>query len=295
MDRNSESAARAIIETICPAANARRAWVALVSRSIEAAAAVSQASWGTTLFPDLVRLNVGQIAVLDLFAGGLAICTEGKLAGRTRGIRVQVEWPGFAAVQVATERWIVSPQAAVRIPSELIEAHLQLVQTAAMAKGRSPFRKSHSPGVVAYIHAEDPKPHMLELEASSQPRAFSFGDPERNVEVERAAVSVVSNHYASAGWRVISVEAAKIGYDLKCSQGRKELHVEVKGCSSLSDHFTITGQELRAALNDDSFVLALVDGIRSGDTRLRVWDAGSFRRDFALEPQRYWAVLKGAS
>lgn len=139
---------------------------------------------------------------------------------------------------------------------------------------------------------------MLVVQPSSGVRkreqAFSFGDPDRNAEVERAAVVYVTNHYTSAGWLVESVEAAKIGYDLRCSQGRKELHIEVKGCSSTSDHFTLTAQELRVGLSDDTFVLALVDGIRSGENRLRVWDAESFRLDFALEPQRYWAILKGA-
>jgi hypothetical protein len=62
-------------------------------------------------------------------------------------------------------------------------------------------------------------------------------DPVTNAEVEAAAVSTVTMWYQERGWRVRSVEHEKLGYDLVCTHGGIEEHVEVK---ELKDTFPLT-------------------------------------------------------
>jgi hypothetical protein len=85
-----------------------------------------------------------------------------------------------------------------------------------------------------------------------------FGQPENNPAVERAAVDHVTALYRGAGWDVRSVEADRIGYDLLCSRGGEERHVEVKGVAGPVPAFMLTEGERRAAQNDPLWVVAVV-------------------------------------
>src|ERR1039458_150958 len=53
-----------------------------------------------------------------------------------------------------------------------------------------------------------------------------FGSAEQNKKVELAAIKAAKNHYKDDGWNVESVEAEKIGFDLRCRKGKLERHVE---------------------------------------------------------------------
>ena len=50
-----------------------------------------------------------------------------------------------------------------------------------------------------------------------------FGTPEGNKAVELAAVTAVCQEYEAKGWRVVSHEERRCGYDLYCTNGR-EVH-----------------------------------------------------------------------
>jgi hypothetical protein len=297
LDRHSEHDARQIIERLCATPEARRAWAQLVNQTIETASAVSDQSWEITLFRGLVRLNVGQVSVLELFPGVVGIYTEGNLRPLGRpGIEL-VPWRKYLALPVPSQRWLVTHEALVVLPQALIDAHKRLTKTAAMAKARSPFRHAHSPGVVAYLDAL-PGVRRVSIVSSFTDWSEStaaFGDPESNKLIERRAVDVVTRHQINDGWTVRPIEAKNLGYDLLCTRGSDELHVEVKGVGGECGRFIITNRELRVALSDQAFVLALVDRLGSDSPRLRMWSASQFRTSIEVEPIQYWARVKGAA
>ena len=115
-----------------------------------------------------------------------------------------------------------------------------------------------------------------------------FGTAEQNRRVEETAVAVVSEAYRNEGWEVISVEHERCGFDLRCSRGTEEAHVEVKGVAGGERRFVITAGELRRAQEDHQFVLALVTRALSAPVLERL-PASEFRRSFRFEPIQYWA------
>ena len=98
-------------------------------------------------------------------------------------------------------------------------------------------------------------------------------DPARNAEVERAAVDVVIQHYASQKWHVDSVEKENRGWDLTISRGGRELLVEVKGRDG-EGAVELTPNEYRAmgsAKIRMSYRLAVVWNARAKEPRLTVF------------------------
>lgn len=74
-----------------------------------------------------------------------------------------------------------------------------------------------------------------------------FGDAQENAAVEAAAIAFVTQHFQSRGYRVTSLEAENLGYDLLCEKRRERIPVEVKGRSGESTDFVITANEVREA------------------------------------------------
>ena len=64
-----------------------------------------------------------------------------------------------------------------------------------------------------------------------------------NAAVEAAAIKVVWLYYEAAGYRVTSVEADNVGWDLLASKGSRTLRVEVKGVSASTIYFELTPNE----------------------------------------------------
>jgi len=60
------------------------------------------------------------------------------------------------------------------------------------------------------------------------------------------------------GWAVGSIEAERCGYDLRCTQGDQERHMELKGTPGDQPAFIFTAQELRCANEDKAFELWVV-------------------------------------
>ena len=76
--------------------------------------------------------------------------------------------------------------------------------------------------------------------------------------VEEYAVSWAIRHYRTLGWAVEDVGAIE-SYDLRCTRGTEELHVEVKGTTGIGESVILTRNELLHALewhpNVDLFVV----------------------------------------
>ena len=71
-------------------------------------------------------------------------------------------------------------------------------------------------------------------------------DPARRIEVEKAAIDCVVEHYERSDFKCTSVEADNKGWDLECMCGRTRLLVEVKGCSGTTAQVELTPNEYRA-------------------------------------------------
>ena len=116
-------------------------------------------------------------------------------------------------------------------------------------------------------------------------------DPEIIRKVEKAAVAHVRKILRAEGWRVVSVETMKCGYDLHCVQPDKEMHVEVKGTRGDEPSFMLTRGEHERAESDPNFTLYLV--LRALDApRLVVFSGEDLLRKFDFQTVQYKATEK---
>jgi hypothetical protein len=118
-----------------------------------------------------------------------------------------------------------------------------------------------------------------------------FGDAKQNKKVEEAAIRAVRVFYQKQGWKVISVEQQRIGYDLHCRKGSRMKIVEVKGTSGNLVSFIITAGERRTARHKD-FVLKVVCNALSKQPSIRTWSGQQMERSFAFAEISYIASLK---
>jgi Protein NO VEIN, C-terminal len=132
-----------------------------------------------------------------------------------------------------------------------------------------------------------------ELPASAQRKGGGFGSVETNRRVEKAAVEFVQRHYERQGWKVISVEAQKVGYDLRCEKDGAQEHVEVKGTQGPEVGFIITAGEVRNALIDQRHVTGVVTSALSDTPKVTFFSKSDFLSKIELEPIAYRAILKG--
>lgn len=118
-----------------------------------------------------------------------------------------------------------------------------------------------------------------------------FGTPENNKRVENSAIKYVTRFLKSENWKVKSVEADRVGYDLLCQQGGKERHVEVKGISGSEVSFIITNAELVRADQDDCFYIYAVTEATS-NPKLHIYNSIQLKAQFEVEPIAYKVARK---
>ena len=68
-------------------------------------------------------------------------------------------------------------------------------------------------------------------------------DPDRKVQIEKAAIELVVRHFREKGYEVVSVEKDNVGWDLEAWSGKSKLMIEVKGLSGLSANAQLTSNE----------------------------------------------------
>ncbi|MGE0443036.1 MAG: DUF3883 domain-containing protein [Gemmatimonadales bacterium] len=119
-------------------------------------------------------------------------------------------------------------------------------------------------------------------------RGAGFGSPAENRRVERAAVTAVTKRLRAEGWTVTSVEAARQGFDLRCTRGTDELHAEVKGVRGSHPSFIITAGELEAARYDRQFALFVVtNALRPAALHIVSFTGREFLTRYSREPLSY--------
>lgn len=300
--RHDPDIAREALKELWPISTVRRTVSTLIATSIKVAHAEAPSSWELTLHPHFVRLNVGQVAVLDLYSDDARVyAVHGVRPGGAEFERLP--YGQYDAVDAETECWACPPESSGRIARRFISQHHELIRIAARAKGVSPFKKSHSPGVVTALAAicrmALPEPDYAtvadlgdewlddgrtEVDASRTDVGWATRPSK---EVEEAAVRIVTQRLEADGWKVRSVEADLCGYDLHCERRGKWLHVEVKGSAGPSARFIMTRNELRRAAHDVRFELFLVGRANSDEPIIRRWRGPALLSEHVVEPTQF--------
>jgi hypothetical protein len=117
-----------------------------------------------------------------------------------------------------------------------------------------------------------------------------FGSPEENKRIERAAIRVATVHFERDGWRVRSVEADKVGYDLHCDRAGQILRAEVKGVRGTERRFILTAGEYRRARTDPEFALCVVTSVLRAP-KVSVVTQRRLHDKLRVEPLSYFAEL----
>lgn len=190
IDRQSAASAAQVIEKLVPAHQERTAFLEVLAQYIRRAEKHGPERWSITLKRSSVRLNAGNLRVLDLGPKGLKVALDparisepqaDELA-RARIQREGYEYQLFPSYQVA------------RIPSTICEDVWPHLREAALTAidgatswGKCPYRNAHSPGVLLYLDGKiggaigpDPKPRgrsrlgeLLQRSYASANLAFS--------------------------------------------------------------------------------------------------------------------------
>lgn len=216
IDRGSAEAAKRVVEEVLPRPEFRRAILDLLVESIRHAHATKHGSWGLTLHPNAVRLNVGSMEALyftrqkDRAGFYLAVNDETLApADRESLTRAGVEFLGEYRVISSSSRAFVPAESMMFAVPLLRDSHLSLVETAARTiRKRSPWYETHSPGVIAYLRSlgyEVPEPEYANWEAKGQSRREQFdelfdefSDSFLNTEKGRRHMSVYEGQRAEA-------------------------------------------------------------------------------------------------
>lgn len=123
-----------------------------------------------------------------------------------------------------------------------------------------------------------------ELPVGGRIKGGGFGSVETNRRVEKAAAEFVRRRYEQDGWSVYSVEAEKVGYDLRCEKGDEEAHLEVKGTQADDVCFIITAAEVRNALIDRRHLTCVVTAALTSAPKMFTYTRDEFPKKIDLEP-----------
>ena len=84
-------------------------------------------------------------------------------------------------------------------------------------------------------------------------------DPEKNAEVEKAAINTTPQHFENIGYTVKSVEKDNYGWDLEATRGKRTLLIEVKGLSGEALSVELTPNEYQCLdKQEDNYRLCVV-------------------------------------
>jgi hypothetical protein len=72
------------------------------------------------------------------------------------------------------------------------------------------------------------------------------------------AIELVTRRWEEDGWTVRSVEAQKVGYDLRCDRENEQAHLEAKRTQGSDVCFIITAAEIRNARIDPRPITCVV-------------------------------------
>lgn len=175
LDRSSPGEAEAILRRLIPQDAHYAAAIGALAELASVAAAIDPESWSITVYPALVRLNVGRILVCDVTIGNMVLVgpSDPEISPSTRAAVQKTEefrvMPG-----VLRFRFAHGEASFLTVLAELMPVSRAVVAEAA-ARSRAPWRRAHSPGIVQLLERLLDRP----LPTSYQPAAV--GQPPKTV------------------------------------------------------------------------------------------------------------------
>jgi hypothetical protein len=157
IDRNDPEVARACIKAMYPDVEARLGCLRWLADAVVYVHGRESACWGVTLHRRFVRFNVGRMLSLDLIPGevrlGLAVAS--LTADDKAALDEHAQWSTGEPFAVTREcRVCVLPVALLLDRAgSLRPAWLEFLRIAVRTGRQTPFRRSHSPGVVTFIES----------------------------------------------------------------------------------------------------------------------------------------------
>lgn len=157
-DENNEvEAAEEVMVEQCPNPQDRLLLLERLLASADVAKGVAPNAWGATLFSNGFRLNVGQVEALVFLDGQLRVNLVGS-AGTTPFIGAAFEQASYGSLPQPLCAFVGSLRQYAGVAAAIGKGHTAFVRLAAHSpsgkprKG-SPFRRSHSEGLIQYARA----------------------------------------------------------------------------------------------------------------------------------------------
>lgn len=83
------------------------------------------------------------------------------------------------------------------------------------------------------------------------------GTPEERRAIEKHSMAVAIRHFRNRRFQVQDVSATR-SYDLVCKRGKREIHVEVKGTTTIGSSVILTANEVKHASNRDNLCVLFI-------------------------------------
>jgi 5-methylcytosine-specific restriction enzyme A len=152
--RGDFSAADGVVMGFLPDPAERLVALQQLISSADYAHSVAPAAWGVTLYRDLFRLNVGQVEVLVVGREFIRLNCVGTV-GMPPFVGALFEEPDYRSVPDPKCAFVGPLAQFLAVRAELQLAHLAFIEVVGRKRSGepvagSPFRKSHSPGLIAY-------------------------------------------------------------------------------------------------------------------------------------------------
>jgi len=216
IDRGSAAAAKRVVEEMLPQSEVRQAVLNLLAESIRHAHAAKDTSWGLTLHPHGLRLNVGP---LEVFYFGrqraqpivVLVADSETLSAADREFLSShgVEFTGEYKSMPLSDRAVILPERLSSTLPRIRDSYMGLVERAARTvKTRTTWYETHSPGATGYLRDlgyEVPEPEYTKWAEKGQDKGEQFAeqfnefsDAFLNTEKGRKHISVYEGQRAEA-------------------------------------------------------------------------------------------------
>ncbi len=186
MDRYDRDSAARLFQSLWPDLEVARAIADNIAVSVRAAHAAAEASWSLTMYPNSLRLNVGQVETLTIWDTNTRIlfCAPLPLDFDERFDASDADEPFYRSVPVASGVCEVPTSLLSEMPTSLREAHDAYIRAAASFKRKSPFKRSFSPSILEHIES------ILGIELP-RPSYFAEGSSVQNATVRSGSHSEI--------------------------------------------------------------------------------------------------------
>jgi predicted HNH restriction endonuclease len=158
LNRESVDKAESVCKKLLPHGTRRTTILQFLSQSIFAIPnACGSDRWGLSLFPNLIRLNVGPIEVLTISKEKIGVVLlESKIEETLRSKLVKYKASGNGQYRYPTgSRYFgITVRQFCALVKDIRKPHIALIETASSGARRPMFYKAHSRGLTAYLARE---------------------------------------------------------------------------------------------------------------------------------------------